>query len=94
MRRIGIRELRQNASQYIRLVKAGETIEVTEHDVPVARLTPLPKPAGERKRREELIEQGLLVPGQGDWRELAPVEPRAGVKPASQVLAEMREDER
>jgi antitoxin (DNA-binding transcriptional repressor) of toxin-antitoxin stability system len=36
MRRIGIRELRQNASVYIRLVKAGETIEVTERDVPVA----------------------------------------------------------
>ena len=42
MRRIGIRELRQNASQYIRLVKAGETIEITEHGVLVAVLRPLP----------------------------------------------------
>jgi len=41
MRRIGIRELRQNASQYIRLVKAGETIEITERGVLVAVLRPL-----------------------------------------------------
>ncbi len=94
MRRIGIRELRQNASQYIRLVKAGETIEVTERDVPVALLTPLPKGGEKKSRRDELIEQGLLLPGQGDWRRLKPVEPEPGMKPASQILAEMREDER
>ncbi len=44
MRRIGIRELRQNASRYIQLVKEGETIEVTDRGVPVACLTPLPEP--------------------------------------------------
>ncbi|MBA2263920.1 MAG: type II toxin-antitoxin system prevent-host-death family antitoxin, partial [Chloroflexi bacterium] len=30
MRRIGIRELRQNASEYVRAAEAGETIEVTD----------------------------------------------------------------
>lgn len=30
MERIGIRELRQNASRYLAKVKTGETVEVTE----------------------------------------------------------------
>lgn len=95
MRRIGIRELRQNASQYIRLVKAGETIEVTERDVPVALLTPLPAPEERKKsRREELIEQGLLIPGKGDWRDFVPLEPKPGERPLSDILQEMRDEER
>ncbi|CAN5464561.1 hypothetical protein BH20ACT19_BH20ACT19_09750 [soil metagenome] len=38
MRSIGIRELRQNASRYLREVKRGETVEVTERGEPIARL--------------------------------------------------------
>ena len=39
---VGVRELRQNLSVYLRRVEAGETLEVTEHGHSVARLTPLP----------------------------------------------------
>ncbi|MDT7703988.1 MAG: hypothetical protein QOJ30_6313, partial [Pseudonocardiales bacterium] len=34
--RIGVRELRQNASRYLALVKGGETVEVTERGELVA----------------------------------------------------------
>ncbi len=37
---IGVRELRQNASQYLERVRAGETIEVSVRGVVVARLVP------------------------------------------------------
>ena len=47
MRRIGIRELRQNASECIRLVKQGETIQITEDGSVVAELGPIPKKPGE-----------------------------------------------
>jgi prevent-host-death family protein len=40
--RVGVRELRQNLSVYLDRVKAGETLEVTEHGHPVARLGPNP----------------------------------------------------
>lgn len=43
MRSIGVRELRQNASKYLRDVKRGETVEVTERGEPVARLVPVPE---------------------------------------------------
>ena len=43
MERVGVRELRQNLSVYLRRVTGdGETLEVTERGVPVAVLAPLP----------------------------------------------------
>ena len=93
MRRIGIRELRQNASEYIRLVKAGETIEVTDRGAPVALLTPLPdEPPKKKTRREELIEQGLLIPGTQNWDDWKPL-PSKGEPTLSQILQEMRDED-
>ena len=43
--RVGVRELRQNLSKYLRRVVAGETLEVTERGRPVAVLSPLPEKA-------------------------------------------------
>ncbi|MQB01768.1 MAG: type II toxin-antitoxin system prevent-host-death family antitoxin, partial [Actinobacteria bacterium] len=42
MMSVGVRELRQRASELLRLVEAGETIEVTDRGRPVAVLAPLP----------------------------------------------------
>jgi prevent-host-death family protein len=42
MERVGIRELRQNLSRYLRKVERGVTFEVTERGQPVAVLAPLP----------------------------------------------------
>src|SRR3954452_7866564 len=41
MERVGVRELRQNLSVYLRRVRNGEALEVTERGRPVARLQPL-----------------------------------------------------
>ena len=42
--RVGVRELRQNLSVYLRRVKAGEALEVTDRGNVVALLVPLPDP--------------------------------------------------
>ena len=42
MDRVGVRELRQNLSVYVRKVKQGESFIVTERGREVARLTPTP----------------------------------------------------
>ncbi|MCY3925048.1 MAG: type II toxin-antitoxin system prevent-host-death family antitoxin [bacterium] len=44
MESIGVRELRQHASRWLRLVAQGETYRVTVRGVPVAYLSPLPEP--------------------------------------------------
>jgi prevent-host-death family protein len=90
MKRIGIRELRQNASEYVRAAEAGETIEVTDRGRPVARLAPLPK--GE-SLIDRLIAEGKMTPATGDWRALPPpAPPTPGARPLSEVIDEMRED--
>ncbi len=41
MNRVGVAELKNNLSRHLRSVEAGETIEVTDHDRPIARLVPI-----------------------------------------------------
>ncbi|CAN5852244.1 type II toxin-antitoxin system Phd/YefM family antitoxin [soil metagenome] len=90
MERIGIRELRQNASEYVRRAEAGETLEVTHRGRPVARLAPLPK--GE-SILDRLIAEGKVTPARGDLRDLGPPPPPSpGARPLSEIIDEMRED--
>jgi prevent-host-death family protein len=96
MRSIGVRELRQNASKYLRLVEAGETIEVTDRGRPVARLTPVEtrKKTREQEIRDDLVRRGLLIPAKEPWVTPTPLPPKPGLPSPSEILAEMREDER
>lgn len=41
---LGIRELRQHASKYLRFVRDGETIQVTDRGEPIAMITPSVRP--------------------------------------------------
>lgn len=41
MKQVGVADLKNNLSRHLRDVKSGETIEVTDHDMPVARLVPV-----------------------------------------------------
>ncbi len=87
---IGIRELRQNASRYLRLVEErGEPIEITDRGRPVALLTPLPT----RSRYEQLVASGRIRRGRGGPLP-PPVPAKPGEKPLSEILEEMRADER
>jgi len=45
MKRVGVAELKNGLSRHLRSVEAGETLEVTDHDRPIARLVPIePQP--------------------------------------------------
>lgn len=88
MASIGIRELRQRASEFLRRVEAGETIEVTDRGRPVALLTPVPKGSP----IETLRASGELAPAIGS-RLPDPVEPVPGVPPPSRILEHLRDDE-
>ena len=89
---IGVRELRQNASRYLRKVEQGEIFEVTDHGRPVARLVPIKA----KDRLEELISQGRLVPpnNEGDLLDEDAVPPLPGRPLPSELLAQLRQDER
>lgn len=92
MTRVGVRELRQNASALLRRVLAGESIEITQRGVPVAMLVPVP---GEDDVVERLVAQGLATPAKGNLTDLPPpLKPRPGTMLPSEALAELRADER
>jgi prevent-host-death family protein len=38
---VGVRELKQHLSEYLRRVGAGETLQITDRGVPVALITPV-----------------------------------------------------
>jgi prevent-host-death family protein len=91
MATVGVRELRQRASELLRRVEAGETIEVTDRGRPIAVLAPLP----DRSPIERLRAAGDLVPSQHDLDSLPDPLPLApGQEPPSDVLARLRRDER
>jgi prevent-host-death family protein len=91
MTKVGLRELRQNASVYLRQVTAGETIQIVDRGRPVALWIPLPTAQGVARLETE----SRLSESAGDVLELGPPLPRlAGVPLPSEELALAREHER
>lgn len=87
---VGVRELRQSASQILDQVKNGFTFEITEHGVPVARLTPITK-----SLYEEYIEAGLIIPAENPITHFEmPTFKLKGKKTTTEILMEMRAEER
>src|SRR5215472_9373623 len=84
MDRVGIRELKQNSSAVIRRVTAGETIEVTEHGRPVARIVPLRATS----TLDQLVAEGRATQPEGDLLAVPPLRPAAGARPLTELLAE------
>ncbi|MGB2756953.1 MAG: type II toxin-antitoxin system prevent-host-death family antitoxin [Acidimicrobiia bacterium] len=89
MSKVGIRELKQNASAVVAQAAAGEIVTITDRGRPVAQMTAIPT-----SRLEALRASGRLRPAQADIRDLP--EPLAlDIHPTlSEVLAQMREEER
>jgi prevent-host-death family protein len=90
MKTVGIRELKQNASAVIADVVAGEVVTVTSHGRPVAQIAPLAKDTV-----RGLIDAGRARPAKHRLADLAPTPALpAGTRPLSDVLRELRADER
>jgi prevent-host-death family protein len=91
MATVGVRELRQRASELLRRVEAGETIEVTDHGRPVAVLAPLP----DAEPLERLRAAGDVTPAARKLDDLPKSLPLpAGKEAPSTVLSRLRRDER
>lgn len=71
-RSAGVRELKARLSHFIRSVKEGESVVVTEHGTPVARIVPF---SAEKitERLGMLKEQGLIAWGGGRLAPHVPV---------------------
>lgn len=86
---MGVRELRQNLSVYLRRVKGGETLEVKERGHRVAVLAPANAKATTLDR---LIAAGRATAAAGDLLDLGPPRGRRPSRRASRALAKLREE--
>ncbi|MBC7293595.1 MAG: type II toxin-antitoxin system prevent-host-death family antitoxin [Thermoleophilia bacterium] len=68
---VSIRELKSHLSRYLRLAKAGQTVEVTERGKPIGRIVPVGVPVHERL--EAMARLGFLVQSEGKLEPRAPV---------------------
>lgn len=90
MTSVGIRELRQRASELLRRVENGETIEITDRGRPVAILSPLP----EGSPLDRLRRAGEVDTATGQLDDLPePLAARSAELP-SQRLQQLRSAER
>lgn len=91
MASVGVRELRQRASDLLRRVERGESIEITDRGHPVALLSPPP----EGSALERLRALGDIDPATGDLDDLPdPLVLAPGVESPSKVLSRLRRNER
>ena len=86
---VGIRELKTRLGSYVRRVKSGSTLVITERGKPVGRIVPVGRSVEERTR--ELARAGLIA-----WsgRKLGAARPRVrtrGKKTVAELLLENRE---
>jgi prevent-host-death family protein len=87
--RVGTRELKNRLSQYLRRVKAGETLVITEHGRPVGQIFPIQ--SGEADQLKMLTAANLV-----EWNgsSLPPYQPQAvntGKGLISDLVVEQRE---
>ena len=82
---IGIRELRAGLSRYVKRVRDGEEIVVTDRGTAVARLVPV----GRERRLDRLIREGLVTPAPRPWRGRLP-KPVEAAGPLSDIVLDDR----
>lgn len=89
---IGIRELRQHASRYVAMAKAGQRVPVTERGKLVAYLVPAEEP---RSTFQRMVAAGQVQFATGNLLDhMPPPQREPGERPLSEVLQEMRDEER
>lgn len=85
---MGIRELRQNLSVYLRRVADGERFVVTDRREPVAELGPIAEEQDDWARRNK------LKPAEGRWEDIGPPIDLGPGNPMSAALQRDRDDQR
>lgn len=94
MKRAAVSRLKASLSEYIRRVKGGEEVIVTERGRPVARLVPFHEGESFEEHLLEMAKDGLIRLGTGKlpagfWRLPRPADPEGLVRAA---LGEERRD--
>lgn len=85
----GIRELKAQLSAYLRQVKAGGTVIITDRGKPIGRIVPMTQPM--EAQLESLQQAGLIAWSGKKLSPLAPVARTQGDRTVAELLLEDRE---
>lgn len=86
--RVGMRELKNRLSEYLRLVKAGQTVVITERGKIIGHITPAAPSIEERMQALEAA--GFLVRGKGKLKPRQPTVINRSGKLVSDMVVEDR----
>ncbi|HEX7327395.1 MAG TPA: type II toxin-antitoxin system prevent-host-death family antitoxin [Casimicrobiaceae bacterium] len=86
---VSIRELKSQLSRYLRLTKAGETVEITDRGIPIGRIVPNSTPVVDRVTA--IAQSGLLAWNQRKLGRRMPSARVRGKKTVAELLVEDRE---
>jgi prevent-host-death family protein len=86
---VSIRELKSRLSHYLRLVMAGEAVEITDRGIPVGRIVPTVAPVEDRI--EAMARSGLLRWNNRKLERRAPAARVKGKRTVADLLVEDRE---
>ena len=94
MKTTTVSQLKTSLSAYLRQVKSGEEVLITDHGRPIARLLPITNPMSLPEHVKDMEKKGLLKRGEKPlpvdfWNLQRPADPKATVR--STVLREREE---
>jgi prevent-host-death family protein len=85
---VGVRELRSRLSEYLRRVRAGETVVITDRGQPVGRIVPVAQSL--QDRLEAMAQGGLILWSGSKLSPVAPVARARGEHTVADLLVEDR----
>jgi prevent-host-death family protein len=86
---VGVRELKNNLSKYLREVKNGHAIVITERGIPIGHI--IPRKASLDERLYALVEAGLVEWNGRKLESRKPTIANQSSRQVSDLLVEMRE---
>jgi prevent-host-death family protein len=85
---VGIRELKSRLSEYLRRVRAGETVIITDRGEPVGRIVPVAQSL--QDRLEAMAQGGLILWSGNKLSSTTPVARARGERTVADLLVEDR----
>ena len=92
MERVSISELKDQLSAYLKKVREGQTVVVTDRNKPVAQLTPIPNSENESERIERLVAMGVLSRPKNPPLSIEEIRRMRPVAPGARLLEALLEE--
>ncbi len=86
---VNVRELKSRLSHYLRMAKAGKSVEIMERGTPIGRIIPTALPI--QDRIEAMAQSGLLLWNKRKLKSMAPVARARRKRTVAELLIENRE---